>query len=58
MIKKNLSITLEDQKSDFLYKKNKSNLHISFNRIGFIFFVFFFNINDLFNSFNSPWVKK
>ena len=41
MIKKNLSITLEDQKNDFLYKKNKSNLNISFNRIGFIFFVFF-----------------
>ncbi len=41
MIKKNLSITLEDQKNDFLYKKNKSNLNISFNRIGFIFFIFF-----------------
>ena len=41
MIKKNLSITLEDQKNDFLYKRNKSNLNISFNRIGFIFFVFF-----------------
>ena len=41
MIKKNLSITLEDEKNDFLYKKNKSNLNISFNRIGFIFFVFF-----------------
>ena len=41
MIKKNLSIVLEDQKSDFLYKKNKSKLNISFNRVGFIFFVFF-----------------
>ncbi len=41
MIKKNLSIALEDQKSNFLYKKNKSNLNISFNRIGFIFFIFF-----------------
>ncbi|MDA9731037.1 penicillin-binding protein 2 [Candidatus Pelagibacter sp.] len=41
MIKKNLSIILEDQKNDFLYKKNKSKLNISFNRIGFIFFVFF-----------------
>ncbi len=41
MIKKNLSIVLEDKKSDFLYKKNKSKLNISFNRIGFIFFVFF-----------------
>ncbi len=41
MTKENLRITLEDQKSDFLYKKNKSNINISFNRIGFIFFVFF-----------------
>ncbi len=41
MSKKNLNITLEDQESDFLYKKNKSNLNISFNRIGLIFFVFF-----------------
>ena len=41
MTKKNLSILLEDHKNDFLYKKNKSNLNISFNRIGFIFFVFF-----------------
>ena len=40
MIKKNLSITLEDQKMIF-YIKNKSNLNISFNRIAFIFFVFF-----------------
>jgi len=41
MTKKNLSILLEDHKNDFLYKTNKSNLNISFNRIGFIFFVFF-----------------
>ncbi len=41
MIRNNLSISLEDKKNDFLYKKNKSNLNISFNRIGFIFFVFF-----------------
>ena len=41
MIKKNLNITLENQESKFLYKKNKSNLNISFNRISFIFFVFF-----------------
>ena len=34
-------IILEDQQNDFLYKKNKSNLNISFNRISFIFFVFF-----------------
>ena len=33
-------IVIEDYKSDFLYKKNKSNLNITFNRIAFIFFVF------------------
>ena len=31
---------LEDYESEFLYKKNKSNLNITFNRIAFIFFVF------------------
>ena len=35
------NITLEDQKNEFLYKKNKSNINISFNRISFIFFIFF-----------------
>ena len=33
-------IVIEDYKSDFLYKKNKSNLNITYNRIAFIFFVF------------------
>ena len=32
---------LEDYESEFSYKKNKSNLNITFNRIAFIFFVFF-----------------
>ncbi len=41
MSKKNSNITLENQKSIFLYKKNKSNLNITFNRISFIFFIFF-----------------
>ena len=41
MIENNSNIILEDKKNDFLYKKSKSNLNISFNRIGFIFFVFF-----------------
>tara|TARA_B100000989_G_C19524248_1_gene465908 strand:- start:1279 stop:2967 length:1689 start_codon:yes stop_codon:yes gene_type:complete len=41
MSKKNSNITLESQKSIFLYKKNKSNLNITFNRISFIFFIFF-----------------
>ena len=34
-------ITIENQQNDFLYKKNKSNLNITFNRISFIFFLFF-----------------
>jgi cell division protein FtsI (penicillin-binding protein 3) len=37
----NSRIILEDQKSDFLYKKSKSNLNITFNRVAFIFFIFF-----------------
>ena len=45
MIKENSKITLENQESKFLYKKNKSNLNISFNRISFYLFIFFFNIN-------------
>ena len=40
MNKKNLNIILEENKSDFIFKKSKSNLNISFNRIGFIFFIF------------------
>jgi len=32
---------LEDYEGDFLYKKNKSNLSITFNRIAFIYFIFF-----------------
>ena len=31
---------LENYENEFLYKKNKSNLNITFNRIAFIFFVF------------------
>ena len=34
-------IIIENQQSDFLYKKNKSNINITFNRISFIFFIFF-----------------
>ena len=34
-------IIVENQQNDFLYKKNKSNLNITFNRISFIFFIFF-----------------
>jgi cell division protein FtsI (penicillin-binding protein 3) len=34
-------LVLENYENEFLYKKNKSNLNITFNRIAFIFFVFF-----------------
>ena len=31
------NLTLENYENEFLYKENKSNLNISFNRIAFIF---------------------
>jgi cell division protein FtsI (penicillin-binding protein 3) len=34
-------IILEDYENEFSYEKNKTNLNIQFNRIAFIFFVFF-----------------
>ena len=34
-------IILENQQRDFLFKKRKSNLNISFNRISLLFFIFF-----------------
>ena len=40
MENKSSRIVLEDKHSEFLYKKSKSNLNISFNRVGFIFFIF------------------
>ena len=41
MNKEEFKIILEDNHSNFFYKKNKSNLKITFNRVAFIFFVFF-----------------
>ena len=37
----NLKIIINEKENDFLRKKRKSNLNISFNRISFIFFFFF-----------------
>ena len=37
----NKKIILENYENEFSYKKNKSNLNIEFNRIAFIFFIFF-----------------
>ena len=39
--KNNQNIILEEYENEFSYKKNKSNLNIDFNRVAFIFFVFF-----------------
>ena len=35
------NLTLESYENEFSFKENKSNLNISFNRIAFIFFIFF-----------------
>ena len=35
------NVTLEEYENEFSYKKSKTNLNIEFNRIAFIFFVFF-----------------
>ena len=34
-------LVLENYENEFFYKKKKSNLNITFNRIAFIFFCFF-----------------
>jgi len=39
--KTNEKLSLIDHNNEFLFKKNISNLNISFNRIAFIFFIFF-----------------
>jgi len=40
MSEKKNNVILEEYENKFLYKKNKTNLNIEFNRIAFIFFVF------------------
>tara|TARA_A100001015_G_scaffold108025_1_gene119819 strand:+ start:1245 stop:2933 length:1689 start_codon:yes stop_codon:yes gene_type:complete len=40
IMKKKDILTLEDSANGFLFKENKSNLNVSFNRVAFIFFVF------------------
>ena len=39
-MKKKDILILEDSENGFLFKENKSNLNVSFNRVAFIFFVF------------------
>ena len=41
MKKENSRIVVEDYENEFSFKKKKSNLSIDFNRIAFIFFIFF-----------------
>ena len=53
---KNTRFIIEDQQNDFIYKKSKSNLNISFNRISFIFLFFFYNYNNLLNTFFASWI--
>ena len=43
------NLTLESYENEFSFKENKSNLNISFNRIAFIFFIFFCGLLNLFN---------
>ena len=40
MNNKNPKIVIEDRQNDFLFKRDKSCLEISFNRIAFVFFIF------------------
>ena len=35
------NVILEEYENKFSYKKSKTNLNIEFNRIAFIFFIFF-----------------
>ena len=43
---RNSRFVIEENINDFLYKKDKSNLNITFNRVAFIFFVFFLFLID------------
>ena len=40
MNNKDIRIIIQNQQTDFFYKKSKSNLNITFNRVSFIFFIF------------------
>ena len=53
------SLILEEYENEFSYKKSKTNLNIEFNRIAFIFFYIFNNLNNLLYT-TSPFrlIKK
>ena len=51
-------LTIEDYKSDFIFKKKENGLNIQFNRVAFIFFVFFiiYSIHIFILSFFSRFI--
>ena len=51
-------LTIEDYKSDFIFKKKENGLNIQFNRVAFIFFHFFYYLFNLHNSLNSFRLTK
>ena len=57
MSKRDSRIILETQENDFSYKRNKSNLNITFNRI-LLFSSFFFYFYNLLNTPCSSWITK
>ena len=40
-------LTIEDHKNDFVYKKSNTGLNIQFNRVAFIFFIFFVKLSNV-----------
>ena len=53
MNKSKSNLTIEDNENDFIFQKKKIGLNIQFNRVAFIFFIFFFNLYNLLYSFNQ-----
>ena len=48
---------LEEYENEFSYKKNKSNLNIQFNRVAFIFFIFYYFINLFYSITSFRFIK-
>ena len=58
MVENKSKITIEDYKSNFTFQKKENSLNIQFNRVAFIFFIFFYNLFDLHNTPSSLRFKK
>ena len=41
MVENKSKFTIEDYQSDFIFEKKENGLNIKFNRVAFIFFIFF-----------------